>query len=157
MVIFLLTNCLESCYLKPSSFLQAEFCRVAAVNVILVADKDKWFVLKILSVMKLISAGNKNEKQYYGCWYTLVFTMVTCFQGIPLVSCYFISKSNLKKTKVVYETCEKDMEITTKMAVLNLKLNGHHLRVCFKTQTTVLQSQQFLLRVTFFAKQTLIF
>ena len=52
---------------------------------------------------------------------------------------------------------KKSMEITTNMEVLNLKLNGHHLRVCFKTQTTLLQSQQFLLGVTFFAKQTLIF
>ena len=52
---------------------------------------------------------------------------------------------------------KKNVEITTNMEVLNLKLNGHHLRVCFKTQTALLQSQQFLLGVTFFAKQTLIF
>ena len=58
---------------------------MAAVNVISVVDKDKWFVLKILSAIKLISAGNKNKLQYFGGWYILVFTIQTYFQGIPLV------------------------------------------------------------------------
>ena len=47
--------------MPPHHFRIAEFCRVAAVNVISVADKDKGFVLKILSIIKLISVGNKNK------------------------------------------------------------------------------------------------
>ena len=49
------------------------------------------------------------------------------------------------------------MKITTNNKIFNLKRNRHNLRVCSQTLTTVLQSQQFLLRKTFLCELDIIF